>query len=308
MRISVLCILVILVLAQCRLANKKNEVLPELFPDELVHFVPYPQNPVFSGTDTITWDRHIRERGWILKEDSVYHMWYTGYVDENAEKHLGYAWSKDGYHWTRDPTNPIYSSGWVEDVCVIKSDSMYYMFSEGRGDTAHLLSSPDRIHWTERGDLDIRQTNGKPISAGSYGTPAVIKEDSIWYLFYERGDLGIWLASSKDLKIWINVQDNPVIEMGPDEYDKFAVAMDQVIKWNGLYYGFYHASAYKDWREWTTDVAVSSDLIHWKKYPGNPILKENKSSGIMVNDGRRWRLYSMHDKVNLHFPLSDSLP
>ena len=270
MRIPVLCGFVVLVVAQCRLDNKKNEAQAFEFPDELVHFVPYHQNPVFSGTDTSTWDRHIRERGWIMKEDSIYHMWYTGYVAENQEKHLGYAWSKDGYHWTRASGNPIYSSGWVEDICVIKSDSMYYMFSEGRGDTAHLLSSPDRIHWTERGNLDIRQTNGKPIKPGSFGTPAVLKEDSVWYLFYEREDLGIWLASSKDLKVWTNVQDNAVIEMGPGAYDKYAVAMDQVIKWQGRYYGYYHASAYKNWREWTTDVASSSDLIHWKKYPGNP--------------------------------------
>ena len=29
----------------------------------------------------------------------------------------------------------------------------------------------------------------------------VIKEKAVWYLFYERDDLGIWLATSKDLKV-----------------------------------------------------------------------------------------------------------
>jgi|SRR5882724_8705029 len=280
------------------------------FPDELVHFVPYHNNPVFAGTDTTTWDRHIRERGWILKEDSEYHMWYTGYTNIDSEKHLGYATSRDGFNWTKYPSNPIYSTGWVEDMCVIKSESLYYMFAEGRGDTAHMLTSADRIHWTEQGNLDIRQTNGNPIKPGPYGTPTIWKEDGneYWYLlFYERNDLGIWLAQSKDLKVWTNVQDDPVIALGPDAYDKYGVAMNQVIKYNGFYYGYYHASAYADWREWSTNVAVSIDLIHWKKYPGNPILKENKSSGIMINDGRRYRLYTMHDKVNVHFPVTDSL-
>ncbi|MEJ0104544.1 MAG: hypothetical protein WDO19_19155 [Bacteroidota bacterium] len=85
--------------------------------------------------------------------------------------------------------------------------------------------------------------------------------------FMNGGDLGIWLATSKDLKVWTNVQDDPVIAMGPEQYDKYAVAMNQVIKYNGLYYGYYHASAYADWKEWSTNVAVSKDLIHWKNIP-----------------------------------------
>jgi len=97
-----------------------------------------------------------------------------------------------------------------------------------------------------------------------------------------------------------------VLSMGPEEYDKFAVAMNQVVKYNGLYYGYYHASAYKDWHEWSTNVAVSKDLIHWKKYPGNPIVGNNKSSGILVHDGKKYRLYTMHPEVNVYFPVVDS--
>jgi 3-hydroxyisobutyrate dehydrogenase-like beta-hydroxyacid dehydrogenase len=37
--------------------------------------------------------------------------------------------------------------------------------------------------------------------------------------------------------------------------------MNQVIKYKGLYYGYYHASAFKDWHEWSTNIAVSKDLI-----------------------------------------------
>jgi len=180
------------------------------------------------------------------------------------------------------------------------------MFSEGKGDTAHMLTSTDKVHWAEKGNLDIRLTNGNPISKGPYGTPSVLKEKGVWYLFYERDDSGIWLATSKDLKIWTNVQDEPVLKCGPEEYDKSAVAMDMVIKYKGLYYGYYHASAFKDWREWSSNVAVSADMVHWKKYPNNPIVGNDKSSPIVVNDGKRYRLYTMHPEVNLYFPANDS--
>ena len=94
--------------------------------------------------------------------------------------------------------------------------------------------------------------------------------------------------------------------MGPEKYDQFAVAMDQVIRYNGKYYGYYHASEYKDWHEWSSCVAMSEDLIHWEKYNKNPIIRENKSSPVLVFDGSKYNLYTMHPEVCVHFPIIDS--
>lgn len=285
-------------------ANNSLQTDTARFPAALIDFVAFKNNPVFSGTGTDSWDQKIRERGYILHEEGIYYMWYTGYKDsELVEKHLGLATSSDGLVWTRYKDNPLYDSGWVEDMSVIKNDGTYYMFAEGRGDTAHLMISTDRIHWEEKGRLDIRKSNGEPLSKGAFGTPAIWYEDGIWYLFYERDDLGIWLATSSDMKVWTNKQDEPVIKMGPEIYDQFAVAMDQIIKYNGRYYGYYHASEYKDWHEWTSCVAMSGDLIHWEKYNKNPIMRENKSSPVLVYDGEKYLLYTMHPDVCVHFPI-----
>ena len=284
------------------LAINAPEVLAQnTFPTELVNFKEYPGNPIFTGTNVDTWDKQIRERGFILKEGPNYHLWFTGYSPASPTKFLGYATSKDGIHWDRFSKETIHPGQWVEDMCVVKSGKTYYMFAEGEGDIAHMLVSTDRVHWQEKGNLDIRKVDGSPIRKGAYGTPTVLKANGIWHLFYERDDLGIWLATSKDLKIWTNVQDEPVIKMGPDAYDLFAVAMNQVIHYKGLYYGYYHASAFKDWHEWSTNIAVSSDLIHWKKYEKNPIIGNNQSSGMVLKDGKGFRLYTMHRKVNLYF-------
>jgi hypothetical protein len=271
---------------------------PEDFPRDLVAWVPDQTEPVFQGTATNTWDRKIRERGWILFEDGAYHLWYTGYNDDRSPtKYLGYATSPDGIHWTRDPRNPIFDALWVEDMCVVHQGDAYYMFAEGKDDIAHLLTSTDRVHWTDRGSLEIRQSNGKPIARGPYGTPAVWVEDDTWYLFYERGDQGIWLATSKDRKVWTNMSDDPVLAMGPEEYDKTAVAVNQVIKRDGVYYAYYHANAHKPWKDWTTCVARSKDLIHWEKYPGNPIIDHNWSSATLVSGPGGSHLYTMHPEL-----------
>ncbi|WP_199539384.1 glycosylase [Dyadobacter luteus] len=287
----------------CGISSKQQET--EKFPGELISFKPYNGNPVFEGLkDSTFWDEKIRERGFMLKEDSTYYLWYTGYnrVTGKQIKYLGLATSPDGFNWTRHPSNPVHRGLWVEDVFVLKEDSTYYMFAESRGDSAHLLTSKDKINWLDQGALDIRRKNGEAIEAGPYGTPAVWKENGTWYLFYERNDAAVWLATSKDLKVWTNIQDEPVLNCGPEAYDKFAVAMNQIIKYKGLYYAYYHASAYKDWREWSTNIAVSSDLIHWEKYKRNPILGDNTSSGIVVPDGDKFRLYTMHPEVRAYLP------
>lgn len=276
----------------------------EEFAAEMVEFVPYKANPVFKGTGTDTWDQKIRERGYILFEDSLYKMWYTGYKgDDSVTKYLGYATSPDGINWTRYPKNPIFIGKWTEDVGIVKNEGKYYMFAEGRNDVAHLLLSNDGINWQEQGDLDIRTVNGKRIP-GPYGTPTGWIENGKWYLFYERNDEAIWLATSNDLKTWINVQDEPVIKTGPDKYDAGALAANQVVKYKDRYYIYYHASSasMNSSTEWTSNVAMSKDLIHWVKYPKNPIVQGDHSSPITVFNGNEYRLYTMHPQVFLYLP------
>lgn len=279
------------------------------FPPELVKFVPYDKNPIFTGAGKGKWDEKIRERGWIMKEGDVWKMWYTGFqLKGDTKLKLGYATSSDGIQWKRHPGNPIYSEHWTEDMMVVKHEGKYYMFAEGLKDRAHLLVSDNGIDWKRLGQLDVRLKNGQPIPDGPYGTPTGWFENGTWYLFYERSDLGIWLATSKDMKVWTNLQDEPVIKLGPGEYDKDQVALNQILKYKGLYYAYYHGSPQSgpNARKWSTAVATSTDLIHWEKYPGNPLqpIAQNKSSGILVHDGEKFRLYTMHPEVNLHFAVS----
>jgi hypothetical protein len=72
-------------------------------------------------------------------------------------------------------------------------------------DQAQILESSDGAKWERIGTLDIRLKDGDPIPPGAYGTPTVIYEDERWFLFYERNDDGIWLATSKDMQVWRKV-------------------------------------------------------------------------------------------------------
>jgi len=242
------------------------------FPRELVVFRPEPAEPVFTGGGKGKWDERIRERGWIIKDGDTFKLWYTGFVPGGRMK-LGLATSKDGIAWERHPANPLVGDHWVEDVQVIKDGGRYLMFAEGERDRAHWFTSPDGVKWTRQGPLDVRMTDGKPISEGAYGTPAVFREGDLWHLFYERGDNGIWHATSKDLRSWKHAQDDPVMVPGPGEYDRDQIAVNQIVKRDGKYYAFCHGSASSGPKAklWSTTVAVSDDLVKWTKYAKNPL-------------------------------------
>ncbi|MBI1346810.1 glycosylase [bacterium] len=279
----------------------------DLFPPELVNWTPLTEQPVFTGAGEGHWDVKIRERGYILKEGDQWRMWYTGYDGtREGQKFLGLATSTDGIHWTRFPQNPIYREHWVEDVCVVKHGDGYVMVCEGLHDQAQMLTSPDGISWTRTGTLDVRLANGAPIPPGPYGTPTLWIEGDTWYLFYERRDLGIWLATSKDQKVWLNVQDEPVLSPGPELYDRDMIALNQILKYQGRYYAVFHGAPNEPQpRLWSTGLATSADLVHWEKYRGNPLrpMIENKSSGQLVPMDKGFRLYTMHDRVEVHGPV-----
>jgi len=278
-----------------------------LFPQELTRFRSDTRNPVFQPAGDGTWEVKIRERGFILREGDLWRLWYTGYDGTRGHPvHLGYATSRDGIEWKRHPGNPLLSDLWIEDVCVVHDGDQWFLFAEGRDDVPHWFTSADGVTWSREGDMDVRLRDGSPVPRGPLGTPTVLRTKAGWNLLYERQDAGIWLARSPDLKVWTNVSDEPVLARGPEPYDTQMIALNQVIKYGDRYYAIYHATKTPEKpRLWTTNLAVSDDLITWEKYSGNPLFpeSENKSSGIWVHDGKQFRLYTTHEKIDVHFPV-----
>jgi hypothetical protein len=283
------------------------------FPEALVSFGPPSAQPLFSGGGPDAWDRDLRERGWIIRQGGRWDLWYTGSnPDRDRVRRLGHATSPDGLNWTRSSASPLVADRWVEDVCVVparcRGADVLWMFAEGEHDIAHLLVSRRGDAWRPCGPLDIRLVSGAAIPDGPRGTPAVWLERGVWHLFYERKDEGVWLATSRDLRTFTNVRDEPVLVCGPQAYDAHGVAFDQIVSLAGRYYAYYHASPDPERRTWQTCIASSDDLVHWEKYAGNPILPVDpahpkRSSATLVFDGVRNRLYTTHPDVRVRFAI-----
>ncbi len=278
-----------------------------IFPNSLVRVEKTHPKTVFAGRPG-AWDAYLRERSWVMRDGDQWHLWYTGYNSPKlvARHRLGYATSSDGINWRRSG-DPLLEDTWVEDPMVLRVQGTYFMFSEGEEDRAQLMTSKDGIDWQWLGYLDIRKSNGQPISPGPFGTPTAWYEDGQWWLFYERNDAGVWLARSRDLKHWVNVDDAPVIRPGPDGYDDSLIAMDQVFRYKNLYYALLHGRSRAADSHWISYIAVSDDLRHWYKYWGNPIINyhEDMGSPVIVEDDGRMRIYTTGADVRLHYMVGE---
>ncbi|MCC6490354.1 MAG: hypothetical protein IT364_22915 [Candidatus Hydrogenedentes bacterium] len=263
----------------------------------LFHWQPAAEGFVLEPGPAGAWDEHIRERMWVLYEDGQFKAWYAGWqgeydLDRENLVHLGYATSPDGIHWTKHPGNPIFTKRWVEDICVLKVDDVYYMYveDESKGDTVvHLLTSTDGLDWKEEGNV-LEKEAGSTWESDWVGTALVWKEGALGLMLYEGGEPGdTALATSFDGKKWLRSDRNPVLTEGVG-WDSELTAPDSVVKRDGLYYLFYHARG----DAWRSGIAVSKDLHNWTRYPGNPIA-ECPSPVVVEADGKTL-LYITHEE------------
>jgi len=271
-----------------------------------VQFKPSANNPILLPGPKGSWDENVRERGWVLYENGVYHLWYGGWQGEYIHSEprlvkLGYAYSSDGVNWTKYAGNPIYTETWVEDMTVLKDGNTYYMYAEdensddGNGATIDLYTSTDKINWTRYGTV-LAPDDGKGWEKGDVGTPTVWKEGDSWFMLYEglvdgiAGQVG--LATSSDGKNWMRSTFNPVLA-NPIHAD-LDIAIDSIIKINGVYhaYGHYDTGGYR----WVGGLFTSTNLTQWSMYSGNPIAG---NSPVIVDTGdNKYRLYGVATDAN----------
>ncbi len=256
------------------------------------------ENDVLRPGPAGSWDENIRERGWFMYDNGMYHAWYGGWrgeYDHNVPRlvKLGYATSTDGVNWTKHPNNPIYDETWIEDMCVVKNDSMYFMYAEdeytGDGNHVHvvLYKSSDGINWIKHGPVLERDGNGW--ESYEVATPTVWKEDDGWYMLYEgigdetAGQIG--LATSADGINWTRSEHNPVLanHFGTDR----DIAIDSIVKIDGVYYAYGHFRNRSN--DWVEGVFTSCDLISWTLRSSNI----PSSSAVIVDNGKEFFLYGV---------------
>lgn len=89
---------------------------------------------------------------------------------------------------------------------------------------------------------------------------------------YEAGPASIGLCYSDDLRAW--EPEEPILTPDPScAWEAGGLYKSWLVEYQGTYYLFYNAKTLTT-RPWVeqTGVAMSQDMVTWKRHPGNPVL------------------------------------
>lgn len=64
-------------------------------------------NPVLTAGPKGSWDDEWFEVGGVVWGEGLFHMWFRAQNSRWDGGGIGYAWSRDGKHWTKSPRNPL---------------------------------------------------------------------------------------------------------------------------------------------------------------------------------------------------------
>jgi predicted GH43/DUF377 family glycosyl hydrolase len=116
--------------------------------------------PVLSNGQDGAWDDFRIFEPSVVYTGGEYHMWYSGYDDEDYTPKIGYASSVDGIYWVKDvENNPVLEGGiegsYIEEwVCfpnVLRIDGMFKMWFSGHDVFEHYrigyAESENGIEW-----------------------------------------------------------------------------------------------------------------------------------------------------------------
>ena len=90
--------------------------------------------PVLSpSTTTNDWDGMQVMQPWVVKDGNMYYMWYSNGQRTGYTSGIGFAYSSDGYNWTKSRGNPIMTgtSGYAEPSVIVNADGTWQMWCMG---------------------------------------------------------------------------------------------------------------------------------------------------------------------------------
>ena len=137
-----------------------------------------------------TWEGEVVSAPSVIKHDGIYYLFYTGFDDRvRGKQSIGFATSKDLFHWERHAGNPVYEappwtarnpSGWLDcrDAHVIAYGKEFLLFTmvttaEGKG-AISVASSPDLVKWKDLGPAVVTFTTPE--------SPRVFAHDGLYYM------------------------------------------------------------------------------------------------------------------------------
>jgi predicted GH43/DUF377 family glycosyl hydrolase len=219
----------------------------------------YSQSPVLTPGASGEWDRDSVDEAWVIYDGNQYKMWYSGQTwtptNQLNTYQIGYAASPDGIHWTKYSGNPVFTPGprgswddlWVYRPTIVMTGSSYLMFYVGtsqNGGGRGIATSPDGIHWTRTGIINLSTSTW---DAYRQRVTGVLKGEGGFLMAFDgwtgtdADPTEIGFATSTDGSNWIPYPDNPVVKARSSTWDSGGISYPMVVPANDKYYVYFSA-------------------------------------------------------------------
>lgn len=203
---------------------------------------------VISSGPEGAWDSYAVYPGAVMKEGSVYKMYYVGVTSINGDSYVGYATSTDGINWSKHP-NPViafqYRRMAVNTVLKYADNYyLYYNYTDTRtGETGiGMTTSADGLAWTNVKDNIL--TISQPWETNYLISPCVRIENGIFVMYYGTlSNNAFGTAVSTDGINWKKSTNNPIFTQANTNWSD-QVRYPYVIKVNDVYRLYYTGYKY----------------------------------------------------------------
>ncbi len=265
----------------------------------------------------------------VLKDDGIYKMWYTGYRNPHPDYtySIMYATSTDAENWTKqgvafgpDSVTMKNNMRGIAVPCVLKDDDGYKMYYSGQdADTnyfeMYMATSDDGLNWIDQ---------GKILGNGPYGTTdfmglengKVIKmPDGTYkmvYVGYDGVTKKLHMATSSDGVNW-QKEGMFLNTSGPGSPDFMWLTEPFMVYHNDTFLLWY--SGYPYYGQTVICFATSTDGNNWTKHGevlSPSLVTDSRRLGgpnVMIDDGGLVRLwyYGFNTSHLVHYAETDYL-
>ncbi len=292
--------------------------LPNAIPTDelntsLFHF--YEGNPVLQQSNNCQWDCLYIDPGAMVYQDGTFHMFFNGIYGFPVPVGVGYATSTDGYHWTRQVSEPVLSakalsgsnlmgSNLFVTSALVEDDGTWVLYFytlsggtfNGPGDIGRATAPAPTGPWTIDPEPVLSPGPSGAWDEVQVNAPNVLKTKDGYVMYYDaRGSdpaSMIGMATSSDGVHWQKYNDpstndpafaesDPVLKVSADGWDSTRVIDPNVIQtpdgWEMIYLATSGSGKFTQ-GEFSFGAASSPDGIQWIKSDRNPILSNNNHS------------------------------